>query len=157
MSGLNVDIDYPTVLQAFNEQLDEWRELWRYRGLFQSQHLISKLGSRSTEPASEGPNPSDDAGATDVPPKADKGSKGETQRKDTVNRMVDDLVGQVPPPDAADHGERTMFFLVRQAPIRFNYAALVINSFGLQHSVDHPMLTGHDKPMCEFVGYCSTR
>jgi hypothetical protein len=141
-----MDIDYPSVLRVFNEQLDEWRELWRYRGLFQVQSTVKKRGQNAAEPQ-EGTSGGEPTQPTQGEASTSNAPAG--YQKDRINTVVDQLLGHEAPPDDADHTERTMYFLVRQAPIRFNYAVLILNSFGLQHALDHPTLTGLDKPQCE--------
>lgn len=47
--------------------------------------------------------------------------------------------------DELDHNTRIMVHVVKQAPFRFNYAVLVLNSFGLQQSLDHPRGGGLDR------------
>ncbi|KDN37751.1 hypothetical protein K437DRAFT_259683, partial [Tilletiaria anomala UBC 951] len=125
VSGLNLDIDYPSVLRAFNEQLDEWRELWRYRGLFQSQDSLPKTqpgggemdaqtGS-STAATAPGAAANDTRGsASSGCGKADSSGEQRTGHVDATTKFLDQLVGREPPPDDADHTERTMYFLVRQ-------------------------------------------
>ncbi|PWN36324.1 uncharacterized protein FA14DRAFT_114933, partial [Meira miltonrushii] len=80
VSGLNTEIDYNTTLRIFNEQLNEWHDLW-----------------------------------------------------------------QALPSIDADHDRRTMHFITKQAPLRYNYAVLLLNSFGLQHAMDFPKRSGMDK------------
>ncbi len=146
VSGLNMDIDYPSVLRTFNEQLDEWRELWRYRGLFQNPAIANRAGASAHNNADNESEATASASASN-----EQRSKATNAPKPGINKLVDEIVGEDPPPDDADHTERTMYFLIRQAPIRFNYVVLIINSFGLQHSLDHPTLTGLDKPQCEWT------
>lgn len=43
-----------------------------------------------------------------------------------------------PPADDADLATRSMYYIARQAPLRYNYAVLVLNSFGLQYALEHP-------------------
>ncbi|WFD42096.1 hypothetical protein MPSI1_000734 [Malassezia psittaci] len=43
-----------------------------------------------------------------------------------------------PPGDDADMNIRSMYYIARQAPLRYNYAILVLNSFGLQYALERP-------------------
>ncbi|KAI3627413.1 hypothetical protein GLX27_000919 [Malassezia furfur] len=43
-----------------------------------------------------------------------------------------------PPGDDADMITRSIYYIARQAPLRYNYAVLVLNSFGLQYALERP-------------------
>ena len=43
-----------------------------------------------------------------------------------------------PPGEDVDITTRTMYYIARQAPLRYNYAVLVLNSFGLQYALERP-------------------
>lgn len=52
-----------------------------------------------------------------------------------------------PPAEDADLATRSMYYIARQAPLRFNYAVLVLNSFGLQYALERPSdVASADKP-----------
>lgn len=55
----------------------------------------------------------------------------------------------VGPPSEEDFNARTLYFMYKQAPMRFGYVSLILNSFGLQHSLDHPGKAGADRGICE--------
>lgn len=65
-----------------------------------------------------------------------------------LGENLDDVRGMDAPPESADYVQRALYFLIRQGPVRFHYAVLLLNSFGLQHSLDHPARTGLEKPGC---------
>jgi hypothetical protein len=117
ISGLNTDLDYANVLHIFNEQLDEWHAVWQARGFFTSPH------DRQNKFAGFNISKEEEAAA-------------ESLRSANT---------PIPPADDEDHQRRTLHFLTKQAPIRYNYAVLILNSFGLQHAVDFPLRSGLDK------------
>lgn len=118
VSGLNTDIDYSTTLRIFNEQLHEWHDIWQARGFFTTPHSHNKEIDPSLRPTSE--------------------------ERELAERLRSADVSQAPADDE-DHDRRTMHFITKQAPLRFNYAVLLLNSFGLQHSIDFPKRSGMDK------------
>ena len=120
VSGLNTDIDYSTVLRVFNEQIEEWHAVWQARGSFTSPHDRNN----HTE------------GVDKMPTSQAEEKVAETLRASNTT---------VPPADDEDHHRRTMHFMTKQAPLRYNYAILILNSFGLQHAVDFPARSGLDK------------
>jgi len=53
-----------------------------------------------------------------------------------------------PPAENADLATRSMYYIARQAPLRYNYAVLVLNSFGLQYALERPSdFASADKPL----------
>lgn len=118
ISGLNTDLDYCNTLHVFNEQLDEWHAIWKARGFFTSPH----------------DNLRGNVGPADI-------SKEEAAAAENLRSANT----PVPPAEDEDHHRRTLHFITKQAPIRYNYAVLILNSFGLQHAVDFPLRSGLDK------------
>lgn len=117
ISGLNTDLDYANVLHIFNEQLDEWHAVWQARGFFTSPHDNKNR-------------------FTGVNISKEEEAAAESLRSANT---------PVPPADDEDHQRRTLHFLTKQAPVRYNYAVLILNSFGLQHAVDFPLRGGLHK------------
>lgn len=120
MSGLNTDIDYTTILSVYNGQLEEWRHTWSDRMPL--------------------PSSSEAQGLYTIPEGAHAAAIARWREAE-----------QSLPEDEAevDHARRTMHYMTKQAPLRYNYAVLILNSFGLQHAVDYPMRSGLDKGLCE--------
>lgn len=119
VSGLNNDIDYNTTLRIFNEQLQEWYDTWHARGFFTTPYDNEDEVDPALRPATH-------------------------EEKNISSRIRDANFG--PPPDIdEDHNRRTTHFISKQAPLRYNYAVLLLNSFGLQHAVDFPTRSGLDK------------
>lgn len=58
-----------------------------------------------------------------------------------------------PPAENADLATRSMYYIARQAPLRYNYAVLVLNSFGLQYALERPSdFASADKP--QYLARC---
>ncbi|KAK0543055.1 hypothetical protein OC846_003662 [Tilletia horrida] len=159
VNGLNLELDYSTMLRIWNEQLEEFRDQWQFRGVFPnggqlpedpfqdfklrmaahraqresaaaaaaSSASAQKRNTDSTEggAAAAAGESSKDAEANDLQsyeaPAADGGTKGETSSNITTGMT---------------HDERVLFFLTQQAPLRWFYVVLLINSFGLQRAVE---------------------
>lgn len=134
VSGLNTEIDYGSILRVFNEQIEEWHSVWTSRGFFRSPHedgdVSTRLRASAVEEAVE-KEASSSATATEAEKEA-----AERYRSANTN---------APPSDDEDHHRRTLHFITKQAPMRYNYAVLILNSFGLQHAVDFPTRSGLDK------------
>lgn len=119
VSGLNTEIDYNTTLRIFNEQLNEWHDLWQARGFFTTPYSQEKEIDHSLRPVSR-------------------------EERKLAERLRNADLSEAPSIDA-DHDRRTMHFITKQAPLRYNYAVLLLNSFGLQHAMDFPKRSGMDK------------
>lgn len=134
VSGLNTEIDYGSILRVFNEQIEEWHSVWTSRGFFRSphEHQDNKPAGLRDVPAEES------VGEAAPSANATEAEKEAAERYRSANTNT-------PPPDDEDHHRRTLHFITKQAPMRYNYAVLILNSFGLQHAVDFPTRSGLDK------------
>ncbi|SPO27877.1 uncharacterized protein UTRI_05020 [Ustilago trichophora] len=152
VSGLNTEIDYSLVLPVFNEQLQEWREEWRWRGLFtmpeEGEEYIEKkrrklavaadkAAAKETKGKGKGvanSNAGGDAGDKEAAANgtADKGAKYEFEDDDEDAENL-------------DLNTRIMIHHVHSVPVRWSFAVLVLNSFGLQQAVDHPIGASLDR------------
>lgn len=99
----------------------------------------STAGANASGSASTAPPTTSGADSTSRPPASASASEPAAQP------WLEGSIG-----DEEDHNTRTMYYVIRQAPLRHNYAVLVLNSFGLQHSLDHPSRGGLDKAQCEY-------
>ncbi|PWN41980.1 hypothetical protein IE81DRAFT_323983 [Ceraceosorus guamensis] len=117
VSGLNTELEYSSILRIYNEQIEEWRDTWRSRGFFGS--LSESDGADGSFPLADGPE-----------------AEAAKEWREAEAKI---------PAEDTDHHKRTMHFITKQAPLRYHYAVLVINSFGLQHAVDFPRRSGLDK------------
>lgn len=119
VSGLNTEIDYNTTIRIFNEQLNEWHDLWQARGFFTTPFSHEKEIDHSLRPVLR-------------------------EERKLAERLRNADLAEAPSIDV-DHDRRTMHFITKQAPLRYNYAVLLLNSFGLQHAMDFPKRSGMDK------------
>ncbi|GAC99867.1 hypothetical protein PHSY_007470 [Pseudozyma hubeiensis SY62] len=142
VSGLNTEIDYSLVLPVFNEQLEEWREEWRWRGLFtmpdEAKEYIEKkkrklaVAAEKAAAKDKGKGKGNKAGLepgakeADVNGSADKSVKYEYEDDDADAENL-------------DLNTRIMIHHVHSIIVRFSFSVLVLNSFGLQQAVDHPI------------------
>lgn len=160
-SGLNVDLDYPAILPSFNEQLSETMQFWYRLGLdSRTRSLYPADGPMTQGEMSQPPHP--DSIATDTD--ASKGRFPRGHERDDDHRaslepglqspmtgpeqpgMADTLRVSTllalhqagPPSEDADLNTRSIYYITRQAPLRYNYAILVLNSFGLQYALERP-------------------
>lgn len=160
-SGLNVDLDYPAILPSFNEQLNETMQFWYRLGLDTMTRTWTPLTMDRTSQASMAQPPRPDS----VVPPSELGKNApepprmkEAERlkafmpsmhgllMDPTNSAADTLRVSTllalheagPPSDDADLSTRSMYYIARQAPLRYNYAVLVLNSFGLQYALERP-------------------
>lgn len=162
-SGLNVDLDYPAILPSFNEQLNETMQFWYRLGLDTMTRSWPPLALDRTFPSKMAQPPQADSVAPSnepdkhVPqqqqqPTADldrakafkpalhgllmdpANSAADTQRVSTLLALHE----AGPPSEDADLSTRSMYYITRQAPLRYNYAVLVLNSFGLQYALERP-------------------
>ncbi|SNX86216.1 uncharacterized protein MEPE_04925 [Melanopsichium pennsylvanicum] len=143
VSGLNTEIDYSLVLPVFNEQLQEWREEWRWRGLCsmpeEAEEYIEKKRQRLAVAAEKaaakdkgkgkGANANangDVASSKAAIAAAEKSAKYEFDDDDEDAENL-------------DLNTRIMIHHAHSVPVRYSFAVLVLNSFGLQQAVDHPI------------------
>ncbi|SPO36640.1 uncharacterized protein PSFLO_02111 [Pseudozyma flocculosa] len=177
VSGLNTEIDYSMVLPVFNEQLEEWRELWRWRGLYdltpdahaylerqrarqRRQREKRAEAKRNRDNGAEGVGGGGDEAATGKGATAETAAKANgkgkdkdkvdgagagQKKKDKKGQPQDDADGDKAADDELDHNTRLMVYVIKQAPMRFNHAVLMLNSFGLQQSLDHGRGPSADK------------
>ncbi|WFC94144.1 hypothetical protein MBRA1_000776 [Malassezia brasiliensis] len=93
----------------------------------------------------------DTAGKGNAPPTADSTmSMFETMPQELMNMSGTGMAEKIrvstllalhesgPPGDDADMITRSIYYIARQAPLRYNYAVLVLNSFGLQYALERP-------------------
>ncbi|KAL4401562.1 DNA-binding transcription factor [Malassezia pachydermatis] len=167
-SGLNVDLDYPAILPSFNEQLSETMQFWYRLGLDSVTRTWRPLSSSNPQTdMSKPPHPDNIALTPSQRNKErgeDKDKNPDTADKDKnmskaflplLQNLVMDLGNSGvadtlrvstllalhqagPPGDDADLSTRSMYYIARQAPLRYNYAILVLNSFGLQYALERP-------------------
>lgn len=104
------EFDCETMLRLMNEELEEWRTRWTAKGVFRS-------------PLEENDIPEDVGGA---------GVGGRA----AMTRGTKEIIPQRA--NEADMHKRTYHYLTKQAILRFNYAILVLNCFGLQYCAMHP-------------------
>ncbi|WFD29652.1 hypothetical protein MSPP1_000662 [Malassezia sp. CBS 17886] len=162
-SGLNLDIDYPAILPSFNAQLNETMEYWYRMGLDSMRRVLRNAPPDASERdrASESPSASSNSARTpqehvhaehlpssapaphsaytsSVPfppvPRTSAEWLADRVRMSTLIALND----AGPPSDDADLTTRSMYYIARQAPLRYNYAVLVLNSFGLQYTLERP-------------------
>ncbi|PKI83046.1 hypothetical protein MVES1_003096 [Malassezia vespertilionis] len=142
-SGLNLDLDYPAILPSFNEQLNETMQFWYCLGL---DAMTRAYRSSTTEQEKGDQNArSEDEGAANartktpfpfssLPSGVEGGDAADKVRVSTLMALHE----AEPPGDDADMTTRSMYYIARQAPLRYNYAVLVLNSFGLQYALERP-------------------
>lgn len=157
VSGLNTEIDYSLVLPVFNEQLEEWREEWRWRGLFtmpdEAKEYIEKkkrkkalAAEKATAAAAKDRGKGKSAAAVKRTADTATGTK-----EAVVNGAAADTSATYDYEDDDDDAEnldlntRIMIHHVNSIPVRFSFAVLVLNSFGLQQAVDHPIGASLDR------------
>ncbi|CDS01907.1 hypothetical protein [Sporisorium scitamineum] len=152
VSGLNSEIDYSLVLPIFNEQLQEWREEWRWRGLFtmpdEGEEYIEKkrrkLALAAEKAASKSKGKGKDAAANDK-------TGAETGAQDGESKAAADKGAKYEYEDDDEDAEnldlntRIIIHYVHSIPVRYGFAVLVLNSFGLQQAVDHPIGASLDR------------
>ncbi|CBQ68910.1 conserved hypothetical protein [Sporisorium reilianum SRZ2] len=152
VSGLNSEIDYSLVLPIFNEQLQEWREEWRWRGLFtmpeEAEEYIEKKRRKlalAAEKAASKEKGKGKGAAASGQTQAETGSNdGETNgvaEKGAKYEYEDDDEDA----ENLDLNTRIMIHYVHSIPVRYGFAVLVLNSFGLQQAVDHPIGASLDR------------
>jgi len=160
-SGLNVDLDYPAILPSFNEQLNETMQFWYRLGLDSMTRTWTPLSIDRTSQSNVAQPPQPDSMM-----RPDEQGKSATEQErskerehakafmpamhgllmDPANSAADTtrvstllaLHEAGPPSDDADLSTRSMYYITRQAPLRYNYAVLVLNSFGLQYALERP-------------------
>ncbi|SOV05633.1 uncharacterized protein UDID_06361 [Ustilago sp. UG-2017a] len=152
VSGLNTEIDYSLVLPVFNEQLQEWKEEWRYRGLWsmpeEGEEYIEKKRRRLTLAAKKaavkekgkGKGTNKDASADNAAGKKDAANGTATDKGFRYEFDDDDEDAE-----NLDLNTRIMIFHSNSVPVRYSFAVLVLNSFGLQQAVDHPIGASLDR------------
>ena len=152
VSGLNTEIDYSLVLPVFNEQLQEWREEWRWRGLFsmpeEGEEYIEKkrrkLAIAAEKAASKDKGKGKGAAANSKMAGGAVAKEGETNGvgdKGYEYEFDDDDEDA----ENLDLNTRIMIHHYNAIPVRFSFAVLVLNSFGLQQAVDHPIGASLDR------------
>ena len=147
-SGLNVDLDYPAILPSFNEQLNETMQFWYRLGLDATSRAWNTQGDKDGNSAAHEPNGTH-------PSHPIHGIMANMSDAAGVDKLrVSTLLAlheADPPGDNADLTTRSMYYIARQAPLRYNYAVLVLNSFGLQYALERPADGASvDKPQCAY-------
>lgn len=159
-SGLNLDLDYPSILPSFNEQLHETIHFWFQLGLDSmirswNPQAFDVEGGNEQNGTSTGAESSRPHAPSAETSNADTKKEGPQQPKPTLRRRGDmdrappglsklhvstllALQQAGPPDEDADLNTRSMYYIARQAPLRYNYALLVLNSFGLQYALERP-------------------
>lgn len=160
-SGLNVDLDYPAILPSFNEQLNETMQFWYRLGLDSMTRTWPPLAidrmSQSNVVQPPQPESMMRPGESERRTTEQQRSKERERAKafmpgvhgllmDPANSAADTMRVSMllalheagPPSDDADLSTRSMYYITRQAPLRYNYAVLVLNSFGLQYALERP-------------------
>ncbi|WFD18320.1 hypothetical protein MCAP1_000521 [Malassezia caprae] len=159
-SGLNVDLDYPAILPSFNEQLNETMQFWYRLGLDTMTRTWAPIAVDRTSQSNVAQPPQPDSMLR--PGEQSKNAEQERSKErerakafmpamhsllmDPANSAADTarvsmllaLHEAGPPSDDADLSTRSMYYIARQAPLRYNYAVLVLNSFGLQYALERP-------------------
>lgn len=146
-SGLNLDLDYPAILPSFNEQLNETMQYWYRLGLDAMMHELSPSALDQKQRSTQA---NGDKDMPPVPPRtpemdgaklpfggAAHGNGPNAADKLRVSTLIA-LQQSGPPGDNADLTTRSIYYIARQAPLRYNYAVLVLNSFGLQCALERP-------------------
>ncbi|KAK0519435.1 hypothetical protein OC842_007458, partial [Tilletia horrida] len=137
VNGLNLELDYSTMLRIWNEQLEEVRDQWAYKGIFPSVYrprsdpfddIKSRLASQRAHIERNSPPVAAEEGAEIADAEAGTGKEGKQKQKATDEPITD--------PAQMKHDQRLLHFYVKQAPLRWHYAVLIINSFGLQRALD---------------------
>ncbi|EST08977.1 hypothetical protein PSEUBRA_001305 [Kalmanozyma brasiliensis GHG001] len=154
VSGLNTEIDYSLVLPVFNEQLQEWREEWKWRGLFsmpdEGEEYVEKKKRKmaiaaekaAAKEKSKGKGASASSKASAEPgAKEGAATNGAAAAKDVKYEYDDDDEDA----ENLDLNTRIMIHTYSSIPIRYSFAVLVLNSFGLQQAVDHPIGASLDR------------
>ncbi|WFD35633.1 hypothetical protein MCUN1_002491 [Malassezia cuniculi] len=152
-SGLNLDLDYPAILPSFNEQLNETMQYWYRLGLDTMMQewnpaLLdnNNMNAAGTQTGANGERPMDPPPPRRMPdmsnnkppiPGASTPAGANAADKLRVSTLMA-LQQAGPPGDNADLITRSIYYIARQAPLRYNYAVLVLNSFGLQCALDRP-------------------
>lgn len=144
-SGLNLDLDYPAIMPSFNEQLNETMQHWYRLGLDAMLHSWQPMVFEQQQRGA----PTNGEAQTSLPPQPDINASAQ-QHFASVNPSGTNAADQVristllalhragPPGDNADMVTRSIYYIARQAPLRYNYAVLVLNSFGLQCALEQP-------------------
>ncbi|KAE8267569.1 hypothetical protein A4X09_0g4773 [Tilletia walkeri] len=163
VNGLNLELDYSTMLRIWNEQLDELRDQWSYKGVFpgsfrlqadpfgeikarmaaQRAHitLASPIpGAGGAGPSGRGGSAAQGAGNSSSQEGAERApGKGAADGSGAARNGGDAGAGESKHPAASEgskHDQRILYFCVQQAPLRWHNAVLIINSFGLQRALD---------------------
>ncbi|SPO47339.1 uncharacterized protein PSANT_05027 [Moesziomyces antarcticus] len=147
VSGLNTEIDYSLVLPVFNEQLQEWREEWRWRGLFsipeEGEEYIEKKRRKKAAAAEK------EAAAAAKDGDKDKDTNGAANKSTAADYEYDDDDEDA---ENLDLNTRILIHHAHSVPVRYSFAVLVLNSFGLQQAVDHP--TGANLDRAQYFAKC---
>lgn len=153
VSGLNTEIDYSLVLPVFNEQLQEWKEEWKYRGLWsmpeEGEEYIEKKRRRLAAAAEKaaakekgkGKGANKNAATADAAGGGKEAANGAAADKGFKYEFDDDDEDA----ENLDLSTRIMIFHSNSVPVRYSFAVLVLNSFGLQQAVDHPIGASLDR------------
>lgn len=163
-SGLNLDMDYPAILPSFNEQLNETMQYWYRLGLDSMMRAWRPIVMEHVKPSqqsspmngkeSEGGRPESDRAPSPLARRQGEKEGGNKSMFSSMPQNLMNLSGGMedkirismllalheagPPGDDADMTTRSMYYIARQAPLRYNYAVLVLNSFGLQYALERP-------------------
>lgn len=144
LPSLSGDSDFAALLRIFNRQLDEWRQVWHFENLLQQYHLRHPQGQREKQTLYTADGFQDvppallDTGFNDTPRLFSfEGDAAACKEAQGILQILSDGVDDPscnlrPPPPDSSMVERSLFFLVRVGPMRFHYAVLLLNSFGLQ-------------------------
>lgn len=150
VSGLNTEIDYSLVLPVFNEQLQEWREEWRWRGLFSvpeegEEYIENKRRKKAAAAEKEAA-----AAAKDGDKDKDKDTNGAAKTSTTAAAY--EYEDDDEDAENLDLNTRILIHHAHSVPVRYSFAVLVLNSFGLQQAVDHP--TGANLDRAQYFAKC---
>ncbi|KAL9932991.1 hypothetical protein V8E36_008246 [Tilletia maclaganii] len=148
VSGLNLELDYSTMLRIWNDQLEEFRDQWSYRGVFAAEFRptadafeeikvrIAAQRAHTTAGDVTPPLGEESAGAG-AGPGAGAGADGKSKAAaGTGSGGAGAAPSTSSPEESMRHAHRIIYFCVQQAPMRWHYSVLIINSFGLQRALD---------------------
>lgn len=129
------NFDCETMMRLMNDELETWRRRWLSRDFFALTAEISPEAATAASVAA-----SDRLQAT----VSRSNSVANAYHDDAVSSSASSITVHT---EALDVHLRTLYYITKQAFFRFNFAVLVMNSFGLQYCATRPHLV-HARTFC---------
>lgn len=130
------NFDCETMMRLMNDELETWRRRWLSRDFFA---LTAEISPEAATAASAAASDRLQAAAS-----SRSNSVSGNQYEDAGSSSASSVTVHT---EALDVHLRTLYYITKQAFFRFNFAVLVMNSFGLQYCATRPHLT-HARTFC---------